>query len=697
VRTLLALIAAAALAQAPARAAPVRTDNVEAELVSSRAAVAPGERFTAALREKIRAGWHTYWRNPGDSGAPSEIAWKLPDGFAAGPLQFPLPTPIRVGPLVNYGYEGEVLLPVEVTAPASLKPGPVDLPAHASWLVCADICIPEEVDLSLHIDGAAAGRDDPVWAPRIAAALAAVPKPAGLNAVLSPMNGRFQLTASGGPLAGAAIRNPYFFPFAGDAVDHAAKQPASFEQNGVALTLSPSAIGNIGKGPLAGVLAFETKDGGAWVRRGVEIEAKLGPPPPASPAPRAAGGIGLAAAIGFAFLGGLILNIMPCVFPVLSIKALSLARGSDAAEARRHGLFFLVGVLASFLALAGGLIALQAAGAAVGWGFQLQEPLVVGGLALLFFAIGLNLIGAFEIGGGLQNLGGGLAARGGEAGAFFTGALAVVAATPCTAPFMGAALGFAATQPPAQSLVVFASLGLGFAAPFTALSLVPALRAWMPKPGPWMARFKEFLAFPMFAAAAWLVWVLTQQAGAMGALAAMAAFIAVGFLVWAQRAFRAPAARWGSAALALLLLGAAGWSLRPAPANAARAEPASLPLSGEAWSPQREAALRAAGRPVFVNFTAAWCVTCQVNERVALRAPEVARAFAAAHAAYLEADWTQRDAVIAKTLAAHGRAGVPLYLLYPSGDAPARVLPQILTPGIVLDALRSVQGPSPGG
>ncbi|MGE3867413.1 MAG: protein-disulfide reductase DsbD family protein, partial [Hyphomonadaceae bacterium] len=542
----LAVMAALVLlsAAAGARAAPVRTENVEAELVSSRAAAAPGERFTVALRQKIREGWHTYWLNPGDSGEPTELVWNDAARFAPGPLQWPAPEAIPVGPLTNYGYAGEVLFPVVLTAPADAQPGRTTLTAHARWLVCADICIPEEADLALTIDIAAAGRDDPLWAGPIAAVVAALPKPGGVSARLARAGDHYALEASGGALGAAAIRNPYFFPFAGDAIDHAGAQAPKVRGDAVSLTLTPSVVGNIGKGDLGGVLTFEAREGGRWVRRAVEITATPGAAVTGGGAAGSELGVGLA--LAFAFLGGLILNVMPCVFPVLSIKALSLARADHAGEARRHGLLFLGGVLATFLALAGGLLALKAAGAAVGWGFQLQEPLVVGGLALLFFAIALNLIGVYEIGGGLQNVGSGLAAGGGDAGAFFTGALAVLAATPCTAPFMGAALGYAATQPAAVSLAVFAALALGFAAPFTALSLIPALRAWLPKPGPWMGRFKVILACAMFAAAGWLGWVLAQQAGAGGGLAVLSACVGLACAGGCWRAYLSPARRWAA-------------------------------------------------------------------------------------------------------------------------------------------------------
>ncbi len=682
-RILSIVLAAAALAlAAPAAAAPLRTDNVEAELLSSRAAIAPGETFTVALRQTIRDGWHTYWRNPGDSGEKTTIAWSLPTGFNAAPNEWPAPSIYRAGPITTYVYEREVFLPMQVTAPADLKPGPVELTARARWLVCSDVCIPEEGEVSVRIEGAATGRDDPEWGPKLKAVRDGLPKPEGVTASFAKADNGYVLTVAGPPIVSAS--DLVFVPYANDRIDHAAEQAVVKRADGATLTLTPSIVGDITKGPLAGVLLFKVNENGRTTARAVEIEAPGAGPPDGT---AAAAGIGILAALGLAFLGGLILNVMPCVFPVLSLKALSLARGGSEAEARRHGAMFIAGVMVTFLALAGVLIALQAAGASVGWGFQLQEPLVVGALALLFFAIGLNLIGAYEIGGGLQNAGAGLAAKNGDAGAFFTGALAVVAATPCTAPFMGAALGFAATQPPVQSLAVFAALGLGFAAPFAALSFFPALRAWMPKPGAWMNQFKELLAFPMFVAAAWLVWVLGRLGGADAAFAALAAFIGVAFGVWAWRAYSGAPPRWAATAVAVALVLFAAWSLRTTPAQATSAA-ATLPLQGEPWTPEREAALRGEGRVVLVNFTAAWCVTCKVNERLAFRSQDVAQAFKDTNAAYLEADWTARDAVIAETLAAHGRAGVPLYLLYPAGGGAPRILPQLLTPGIVVNELK---------
>lgn len=693
----------AGAAQAPAAAEPFRTQNVEAELHSARLTVAPGETFTVALRLKVRPEWHTYWRNPGDSGAETRLDWSLPAGFKAGDILWPTPERMPVGPLVNYGYAGETLYPIRLTAPKTLAPGQqAKLAAEGEWLVCKDICIYEGGLLTLTVTGAPAGggADDPAWAPRIAAAQAALPQPAELTARLTKSSGAVALSVSGPALAGLKIGTPYFFPYDGVAIDHAADQAPVVGRDGLRLTLKPGTSGTLGAAPLRGVLAVDVETPAGIVRRGWEIEAAPGEAlatgpvvatlPPSGGAAGTAGAAGgavgagggstltLGAALLFAFIGGLILNVMPCVLPVLSIKALGLAGGAHAKTARRDGLMFFAGVMATFLALGGALVALMSAGLAAGWGFQLQEPLIVGALALLFFLIGLNLLGAFEIGAGVQGLGGALAARGGGGGAFFTGALAVVAAAPCTAPFMAGALGFAMTQPPAVALSVFAALGAGFALPMTALSFAPAVQKRIPRPGPWMETFKQALAFPMFGAAVWMAWVLTAQAGAMGALVLLTVATATGFLVWTMKAASGWRARIAAMALALAVVGGVAYVARPQ----------SVALVAEPWSPARVAELTGQGRTVFVNFTADWCVTCKVNERTSLSSPRVAAAFAASNVAYLKADWTARDDVIAAALKSYGRPGVPLYLVFPSDGGAPKVLPQTLTEEIVMDAVR---------
>jgi thiol:disulfide interchange protein DsbD len=689
---------AVAIFSVGAHAEPVRTGHVEAELHSARAAIAPGERFTVVLRQTIDEHWHSYWLNPGDAGEPTVIDWTLPAGAAAGDIQWPTPHAIPFADLVNYGYSDEVLLPVEITAPTSLRPGDrLALNADATWVVCENECVFEEAVLALSLPVEAVGRDDPQWAPRIAAALAALP--------LRGANIEAHITA-GAPavlsvaLGDVEIRNARFFPFSRDAVRPSAPQNPRVGPNGVSFRLVPGVDDNLGEVPLAGLVAFEERENGLWVRRAYEIAAQPGAPvegadaapaafsddyplatldggASAAPAASNLGVLALIAVLGFALVGGLILNIMPCVLPVLSIKALAFAGGVQTGEARRHGVLYFAGVMATFLALALALIALRGAGAAIGWGFQLQEPWVTSGLALLFFAIALNLLGVFEVGGSLQNAGAGLAARGGDAGAFFTGALAVVAATPCTAPFMAGAIGVALAQPTPTTLLIFSALAIGFAAPLTLLHFLPGLQRLIPKPGPWMERAKNVLAFPMFAAAVWLAWVLAEQSGPAGVLALLAVAAALAFVLYVLR--------WGKVwaaigAVALVMTVIVFW--RPLVGAEAHAS-----IAQEPWSTARVAELQAEGRPVFVNFTAAWCITCKLNENVAISRPRVRAALADANVAYLVGDWTNRDQDIAELLQAYGREGVPLYLYYPAGGEEPEVLPQLLSEDLLLNAI----------
>jgi DsbC/DsbD-like thiol-disulfide interchange protein/cytochrome c biogenesis protein CcdA len=674
VRTILALVAVVFAALAPpAEAQLLGPRRVETSLHASRAAISPGETFTVVLRQRIADHWHTYWRNPGAAGEPADITWTLPRGFEAGPIQWPAPEAIISASLVNYGYSNEVMLPIEMRAAASARPGETaQFTADVYLVVCSeDTCIPEESTVSLALPIAAQGRDHPEWGPRIAEALANLPRRD--EAVTA------HITAGASPILSVAmprVRDPYFFAFNRDAVDYVEDQIASSGAEGFSITLPPG-VEPPGQDPLEGLLTFTDSSG---VRRAVEISAAPGPVLLGTASVQYASGASLdtasfLAAIALAFLGGLILNIMPCVLPVLSVKALSLAGGVQAGQVRRHGALYFAGVMATFLMLAMALIALRSAGEAVGWGFQLQAPWVTAALALLFFAIGLNLLGVFNIGDGVQSAGAGLTARGGDAGAFFTGALAVVAATPCTAPFMASAIGVAITQSALTTLLIFAALALGFALPLTVLHFAPGLQRLMPKPGPWMERAKNVLAFPMFAAAIWLVWVLAEQTGPSGVLALLSIAAALAFALWVGRWGRA----WLVAGLVALALTAA-FTWRPLLGAESTAT-----LASEPWSPERVAELRGEGRAVFVNFTAAWCVTCKVNEAAAFT-PRVAQAFEQANVAYLEADWTNRDDTIAAALAEHGRAGVPLYLYYSSQSEPV-ILPQVLSEALLLETI----------
>jgi thiol:disulfide interchange protein DsbD len=685
----------------PAPAAPVSTGHVTVELVADAAGVAPGGTLHVALRQTITPGWHTYWRNPGDSGEATTLAWTLPAGWRASDIVWAPPKKLPIGPLMDYGYEGEVLLPVTLSAPASARPGQsVLLKARVDYLVCKDICVPEGADLTLLTPvtpGPAPA--DSTWAGPIAAALGAAPKSAGLKAALTPGAG-LKLSLTGAAIKGGQFPDAYFYPYDSTVIDHAQPQTIDRGPDGLTLTLAPGSAFKTGKPPasIAGLLSF----GG----RTVEITATVGPPlagagglgAPIKPLTPAARIGGVLVALASAFIGGLILNLMPCVFPILSMKVIALARHAHGPSLAAQGLAFMGGVVATFLLLAGVLIGARAAGQAVGWGFQLQSPAVVGVLALIMLLAALNLSGVFEIGERLQAIAGeaGGADKGDLAGSALTGALAVAVAAPCTAPFMAGAIGFALTQGPVVALSIFFALGLGLAAPFTALSFAPNLLRLLPRPGAWMGTLKSVLAFPMYGAAAWLVWVFSQQAGTLGLAALLAAAVLAGFAGWlygeAQRSRMIGDRSWARLSLAgVSIVLAAGLAItaKSTPAVAvgtSQAEAGTIPA--QPYSPDRLAALRAAGKPVFVNLTAAWCVTCQVNERVALSNGEVAEAFHKDGVTYLVGDWTNRDAAIARTLAEHGRAGVPLYLMYGAGGGEPAVLPQILTPGIVLDAER---------
>ena len=679
-----------AAAQAPV--APVQAKHVATELVAERQGIAPGETIHVALRQQIQKGWHTYWRNSGDSGEPTQIKWTLPDGWEAGGIIWPAPMRIPVGPLMNYGYEGQVLLPMTLTAPASLKPGgAVTLSAKVSLLVCAEVCVPQDDVLSLTLPiTPATASEDPKWGDAVEAAVAAAPKPAALSAVFQPRGPTVALAVTGAVLKGADMAGAYFFPFESTVIDHAKPQAIERGPQGLTLTLAPGYAFQGGKAPasLAGVLAVGGK--------AYEIAAIPGVPPPNAsglgpPPVKAVGGadLGLAAAALFAFLGGLILNLMPCVFPILAMKAASLAGHGgheNAVKARVQGLAFGLGAVVTFVALAGGLIALKAAGSAIGWGFQLQSPPVVAVLSLLMLAVALNLSGLFEVGTSLQGAGSGLASHGGTVGSFFTGTLAVVVAAPCTAPFMGPAVGWALTQPAVAALTVFLALGLGFAAPFVLAACAPGLLARLPRPGPWMEMFKKALAFPMYGAAAWLAWVLAQQAGPEDLAKLFAAAVAVGLAGWLAGLAQSRAALGGRHAV---LAATAGLLSVLAVAAVVWPQDKAAELQSEPYSATRLAELRSEGRPVFVNYTAAWCVSCQVNDKVALSTRSVAQAFARHKVAYLKADWTKRDGEIAAELAAHGRAGVPLYLVYGTNGGDGVILPSILTPDIVVKAVEA--------
>lgn len=697
---LLALLLAPAAAGA-VETPPVSSPRATVTVISAVEAVAPGQPFRIALRQRLAPGWHTYWSNPGDAGAPPEMTLSLPEGAEAGPLGFPTPERIPYGPLVNFGYEGEVLFPLTVTPPATLRPGEAfTLEANASWLVCEKICIPEEgvFRLTLPVSGTAVPAAATAELMRRAEAALPRPSPFPVSLGFEGTRGAIALTAE--PLAPGSVREAFFFPAEWGLLDNAAPQPMVLREGALTLGLTRG-MGGV-PGTVEGIVAITDAAG---VRSGYLVSAAPGAMPalPASALAPAAPLLTLWQAIGFALLGGLILNLMPCVFPILAMKAMALARlgGAARAEVRGHAVAYTVGVVVSFLALGGALVALKAAGVAAGWGFQFTAPAFVAVLAWLMLAVGLNLSGVYAVSGPV-GIGQEAAARGGRTGAFFTGVLAVIVATPCTAPFMAAAIGAAFAMPAAQTLAVFAALGLGMAAPYALLGLLPGLARFLPRPGAWMERLRNGLAFPMYAAAAWLVWVLAQQGGADAVLWVLGGGVALGFGLWAlgesQRAGSGALLGRGAVALSVALVALALPRLdaaRPAEAGSSVASVTSL-QGVEPWSEERLAALRAEGRPVFVNMTAAWCITCKVNERVALDTETVRRAFAERNIAILVGDWTRGDAAITALLRQHQRDGVPLYLFYPAGGGGPALLPQILTEGIVLEAIGASQGPIAG-
>jgi thiol:disulfide interchange protein DsbD len=583
----------------PAGAVTVKTPQVEAELVAERDALVPGEPITVALRLAAIPGWHTYWRNPGDSGEPTRIEWRLPSGFAASDIEWPVPVRIPVGPLMNFGYKGEVLLLIRLVPPSDLAAGrEVTLRAKANWLVCEVQCLQQEGDFALTLPVKRDAGADPRWGEPIAAARAALPVPA-------PARWSFRARAeeSGAslaifPPAEVDLNNAFFLPFEEGKIEPAAPQALAREGEGYQLALRAAAqpVGAFDR--VNGILVSQENS----LVIDVPIMARFAD-------------LGLLAALVLAFAGGLLLNLMPCVLPVLSIKVLSFA--SDARL--RHALLYSAGVLVSFWLLAGALIGLRALGNQLGWGFQLQSPVAVALLAAFFLVLALNLSGLIEFRSSFA---------GGPSGHFLSGVLAVVVASPCTAPFMGAALGYAVFESGWRAFAVFTALGLGMALPYAALAAAPGWRRYIPKPGPWMPRLKRWLAVPLYGTVVWLAWVLVQQV----------------------------------------------------------TPPSTQHPGWEPYSAQHVAALTAAGKPVFVDFTAAWCVTCQVNERVVLARDDVRAAFRSRGVTLVRADWTRRDPEIARALADLGRSGVPAYVLYMPGRAP-QLLPELLTPERVLAAL----------
>ena len=697
-RVLLALSLLAGTAQA----STIETEFVRGDFHFEHAVLAPGEKTTLALDMTLAEGWHTYWKNAGDSGQPVEITWKAPDGITIGETQWPAPHRQPFEPMMNYGYSDRSTLLMPITVPKDWPEGkPVEMTADVFWLVCREVCIPEQGTASVSLDTGPTTEKSSAVSEVFMQARATVPTPSPYDASYEVDDKSVKIHFAGEAFAAAKLKDSYAFPAEWGVIDHAGIQVASVDAGGLTLTI-PRSLENdeAPTGNLGGVLELTETAGDGDVTIAVAFDAQPGPAGSVAAAGSSGsgglaagiGGLSFAKALGFAFLGGIILNLMPCVFPVLALKALSFAKMSQSSFGHRaaHGLAYTAGVVTLFVALAALFLGLRSAGAAIGWGFQLQNPYVVAGLAYLLFLVGLNLSGVFEVSSRLADVGSEQANSGGLRGAYFTGALTAVVATPCTAPFMGAAMGAALTMPSLQGGTIFVALALGLAAPFLLLSLSSTAARLMPKPGAWMVRLKEFLAFPMYATAALLVWVLGTLAGTNAMLAVMIGAVFVGLAAWSYGAGQTAGARgklfgYGTAiASALIALGLV--TQVPSPSMAKGEVVHEGP--GEPFTAARLAELRAEKKPVFINMTADWCITCKVNERVALRG-EFEEALEKNGVSYLLGDWTAHDSEITELLQGFGRAGVPLYAVYPKEGDP-ELLPQILTPDMLVQALGKV-------
>lgn len=664
----------------PAQAAAPR--YVQAELVSEVRTVQPGTPFWVGLRLQITPGWHVYWQNPGDSGDRVRLNWQLPPQVTAGEMQWPYPQRFPVGPLMNFGYRDQVVLLTQITPPVNLLPGQtLNLRAQASWLVCQEDCIPEATPVTLSLPVAASAQANPAVTAAFQQVRGQHPQPVPWPVVFAVQGENLTLTL---PVGG--VREAVFFPLDDGVITNASPQQVQVTGQQTALTVARGYQENLTT--VSGVVVLTTGQG----TDAYTIQAQPG----TLPTQEEMGNLGQI--LGLGFLGGLVLNVMPCVLPILSLKTLQLADKvrQSPRQVRLSGLSYGAGVLVSFVALAGGLLMLRGVGQQLGWGFQLQSPGMVLLLLYVLFAVALNLSGVFSVGAGGVGVGQGFTERPGYTGEFFTGVLATVAATPCTAPFMATAIGAALTLPVRAALAVFISLGVGFALPYVGLCFVPAWRRWLPKPGAWMHTLQRLLAFPLYGAAAWLLWVLTLQTGTDGLAVGLMGLVLLGLAAWVY-GYGQEHPGWRRLGIfsTLLILGICltlpGWL--PSGNAVVNTTTASTPAANwEPFTASRLRELRQQGQPVFVNFTAAWCVTCQVNERLVFSRSEVQQSFNERGIALLKADWTRQNPEITQVLQGFGRSGVPLYVLYPGENQPPVVWPSRLSPTQVTALLSSQLG-----
>jgi thiol:disulfide interchange protein/DsbC/DsbD-like thiol-disulfide interchange protein len=697
------------------QAAPVRTEHVTAELVSEFDSLIAGEKNTIAIRLDMDDHWHTYWQHSGDTGFPTAVEWELPEGIKAGPLQWPAPMWIDLFGIVSFAYEGEVLLLADLEVPDSYAGSSVKLEASVSWLVCKEACIPGSAEVSLTIP-VSDSRDPSSWAKEFEASRDSMPKDLPNWEMRVVDNGQsFALSVAAPEGVSLSNQDVTFFTLDGW-VSNTEPRTALAEGRLLTMILPKSEYGpDEGKDRFQGVLVSKS----GWDAEGrykamavnlpfssdLEVSEWLGSLGNISLAavnsdlsPVGENPLSFGAALLFALVGGLMLNLMPCVFPVLSIKILGFVQqaGEDRTKIKLHGIVFTIGVLVSFWILAGLFLVLRAAGQEIGWGFQLQTPGFVAVLASVLFLFGLNLSGVFEIGESLTGAGGELQSKSGFTGSFFSGVLATVVATPCTAPFMGSALGIIVTLSAAQSMMIFTALALGVALPYLILSLFPSFLKWLPRPGAWMETFKKALAFLLYASVVWLAWVFGNQVGVTGMAGLLMGMVFIGIAAWIWGSWgnltKRKSVRRAALFVALPILLVGGWiqyqasTLFAAPSDMAETG-GSDDISWAPYDPDAVMASIAEGKTVYVDFTATWCLTCQVNKKVAFGNDEVIDYFKRNDIVTLKGDWTRRDPVITRELQKFGRSGVPTNIIY-RPDGSSTLLPEVLTPGVVLEAFK---------
>lgn len=655
-----------------AHANPVKLENTTADLLSEVKQIQPGKSFWVVLRLTMKPGWHTYWLNPGDSGMPTQIDWILPEGFQASPIHWLAPDRIPFGKLVNFGYSNESFHLVEITPPKDLSDQPQTLTAKANWLVCEETCIPESADLSLTLPVTHQAPELSEHQPLIQQLLSELPKTFEGQATYTTSKQHITLNLQNPEFQELKPKSVIFFAHEKGIMKNAPTQRWKHQAQELEIEVTRDFVDVSGN--LKGLVQIHDEHNKKILNYHVDLM------PLQAPALTNAKTEGLMVILLFAFLGGLILNLMPCVFPILSLKALSITKKRDgiSQQVRWQGYAYTVGVVLSFLGLAAILIGLQQTGHAVGWGFQMQSPLFVGSMAYLMFMIGLSLSGFvyFPVVSGLS-----IKSRqeSHPMDSFWVGVLAVLVATPCTAPFMGVAIGYTIAQPASIIVAVFLALALGFAAPYLLISLSATIRRVLPRPGPWMETLKEFLAFPMYATVVWLLWVLIQQQGSRGFLIVASGLLLLPFSIWLYRQLNLSHFILRFLAIVSLII----ISLSPL-AHLAKDRPAS-PLKIKTFSQQTLEQLRREGKPVFVNATAAWCITCKFNE-IVLKSDSVIQMMVKKGIHYLEADWTNQDPEITAFLKSFERSGVPLYVFYPTQGNPT-VLPQILTESSIIEIL----------